>query len=859
MTGPPAPRPGRSWRPRPACSVRKLALMPAPLLARGPAAVLRAAAPPSPDGPLGRLLRDPAGTLHHWAAQLLHLAVPLGRTRGPALLLGLLAVTVGRVAVGRWRQERLHQGARLVEILPPPAVDPTGAAALWRNLHGLLRQRRRLAGRPHVAWEYRWHQERLTIGLWLPGMVAPRLAEQAVEAAWPAARTRTIPDPPPPLPPGATAVRGGTLRLAAPEWFSLRTEREHDSDPLRPLLGAAAERGPGETTVVQVLARPARGRRLARCHQAARALRRGQSPGRAGRLLDLVTPGARGTPSAYTHDPERPQQVRAILDKAAGPGFEALVRYGVATQTRHQPRGRARSRAHGIAAAFAGHAGRNRLGRRRLWRPAHRLQARPLGRGDLLSTGELAALAHLPWDLGVPGLARAGAKAVAPGPAVPRVGKVLGDADAGTPRPVALHPADARHHLHVLGATGSGKSTLLAQLILQDAAAGRGAVVVDPRGDLVRDVLDRLPGCAVGRVVLLDPDEPHAPPALNMLEGADHDLAVDHVVEIFHRIFARAWGPRTDDILRAACLTLLRHGPATLADVPRLLGERGFRQRLTTGLKDPAGLGGFWAWYDSLTPAGQAQAIGPALSRLRAFLLRGFARRVVGQSASSFRLHEVLDGGLLLARLPKGTLGDDAARLLGSFVVAKTWQAALERARAGEPARVDATLYVDEAHNFLHLPYRYEELLAEARGYRLGLVLAHQHLAQLPPELRDAAAANARSKVYFTTSPEDARHLEPHVAPELGAHDLAHLGAFQAAFRPLRAGQELPACTLQTRPLPQPVPGRADQVRAAARRRYGRTPAQHRRAALERDLGDDDARLRRSGGPAAQPPDRPSP
>src|SRR6266540_4918399 len=743
----------------------------------------------------------------------------------------------------RRRLARMHRDARLVEILSPPQIDPGGAVALWRNLHGLLRQRRVLLGRPHACFQYRWHAERLQIGLWLPGMVPPRLIEQAVQAAWPGARTHTIPNPSAPLPPGAIA-RGGVLRLAAPEWFAVRTD--HDADPLRALLGAAGERGPGETTVVQVLARPVRGRRLARCRDVARALRRGQAPTTFGRWLDLALPGARGTPAAYGHDPERPRQVQEILDKAAGPGWEALVRYGVSTQTGRNAPGRTRSRAHGVAAAFAIYAGRNQLTRKRLRRPAQALRARPLRRGDLLSTGELAALAHLPWDLGVPGLVRAGAKAVPPAPAVPHTGRVLGDADTGTPRPVAISPADARHHLHVIGATGSGKSTLLASLILQDAHAGRGAVVIDPRGDLVRDVLDRLPTRAIGRTVLLDPDEPSAPPALNMLEGPDPDLAVDHVVEIFHRIFARAWGPRTDDVLRSACLTLLRHGPATLADVPRLLSDPGFRQRRTKPLAgDTAGLGGFWAWYGSLTPAGQAQAVGPALSRLRSFLLRGFVRQVVGQAASSFDLARVLDGGLLLARLPKGTLGDDAARLLGSFVVAKTWQAALERARAGEAARVDATLYIDEAHNFLHLPYRYEEMLAEARGYRLALVIAHQHLAQLPPELRDAAAANARSKVYFTTGPDDARHLEAHVAPELTAHDLAHLGAYQAAFRPLVGGQEQPACTLVTRPLSEPIPGRAEQVRAAARRAYRRTARQRHRATLRRDLGHDDPRLPR--------------
>ncbi|HZD69953.1 MAG TPA: type IV secretion system DNA-binding domain-containing protein [Actinomycetes bacterium] len=802
------------------------------------------------DSPVSRFLLDPLGTIAHWASSHGGATALALKAGAAALLVGLVLAGL-RLGLGRWRSARLRQDARQVEILSPPSVDPAGAEALWRNLHGLLRWRRRLLGRPHIAWEYRWAGERLAISLWVPGPVSARLVARAVEAAWPGARARIDHQPSTPLP-ERKSVRGGVLRLAGPDWWSVRTD--HDQDPLRALLSVAAERREGEAVLVQVLARPASSRRLARCRKVARALRRGQSLSGIGRLLDLIGPGTRGMLSTWGHDPDRPAQVREILAKAADPGWEVLLRYGVAAGDRDGRR--AVRLAHGITGAFVAYAGRNQFVRRRLGRPARALETRGLRRGDLLSVAELAGLCHLPWDLSVPGVARAGARSVAPAPGVPATGKVLGDADAGGSRPVAITPADARHHLHVLGATGSGKSTLLARLVLQDVQAGRGAMVIDPRGDLIRDVLDRLPKRAIGRTVLLDPDEQDAPPTLNMLEGQDAELAVEHVVEVFRRVFARAWGPRTDDVLRSACLTLLRHGPATLADVPRLLSDQGFRERLTAGLDDPAGLSGFWNWYQDLTPAGQAQVVGPALSRLRAVLLRGFARDVLGQTASSFDLAEVLDGGMLLARLPKGVLGDDTSRLLGSFVVAKTWQAALERARAGEHARVDATLYIDEAHNFLHLPYRYEEMLTEARGYRLGLVLAHQHLDQLPTELREAAAANARTKVYFTVSPDDARHLEPHVAPELGAHDLSHLGVWQAAVRPFAGGQELPACTIRTRPLGAKEPGRAEAVRAAARKRYGRTAAQRRRATLKRGLGSDQTRIRRRTG--TTPERRPS-
>ena len=105
----------------------------------------------------------------------------------------------------------------------------------------------------------------------------------------------------------------------------------------------------------------------------------------------------------------------------------------------------------------------------------------------------------------------------------------------------------------------------------------------------------------------------------------------------------------------------------------------------------------------------------------------------------------------------------------------------------------------------------------EARGYGLALHLAHQHLGQLPRELHDALSANARTKVYFTVSPEDARALERHVHPQLSAYDLSHLGGYQAAVRLVAAGSELPACTIHTRPPPPAIPGRAEAARAAAR------------------------------------------
>src|SRR5439155_1665233 len=108
----------------------------------------------------------------------------------------------------------------------------------------------------------------------------------------------------------------------------------------------------------------------------------------------------------------------------------------------------------------------------RLWQGRRKLEQRQLGRGAfLLSSSELAALAHLPEPQALPGLVRAGARSVPPPAGLPEQGKPLGLDTRG--EPVALAIADARYHLHLLGPTGVGKSTLLARLALDDLAAGR--------------------------------------------------------------------------------------------------------------------------------------------------------------------------------------------------------------------------------------------------------------------------------------------------------------------------------------------------------------------------------------------------
>jgi Type IV secretion-system coupling protein DNA-binding domain/TraM recognition site of TraD and TraG len=762
---------------------------------------------------IARFLQEPNQPwreLGHLASRVLHALLGLAPALASAVVVAVLVV---RLAA--WlRERRLSGEGRLIEIGVPPEVDAQGGLALWSTLHDILRPhlRRLLAGQPQLSWEITASEAGTAFRVWVPRALPPGLIERALASAWPGASAtpREVAEP---AQPAAGASASDELVLSGPDWFSLQSATS--PDPLPMILGQLAGMSGAERALVQVIARPATSREQRRLRAAARRIRRGQPASMALRILQLLST----QPAPPRLDPTVNPDVREVMVKSAAPLFRCLIRVSVTAASAPEARGRI----HAVLGAFAPYAGaRVWLRRRRAPRSATRVGERRLGRrAFLLGVPELAALAHLPTSAAIPGVISAGAREVPPPPGLPAQGRPLGVSGG---RQVSLAVADARQHVHVLGPTGVGKSTLIANLALADLHARRGAIVIDPKGDLVEDLLARIPRGREDDVELLDPLDP-SPPGLNVLDSPDRDLGVDQLVGIFRRVFERFWGPRTDDILRAALLTLTYPAAelrATLADVPRLLSDSTWRAEVLETVDDPVGLEPFWAWYEELSEPLRAQITGPLLNKLRAFLLRAPVRAIVGQPTTTLDVARAInDGRLLLAKLPKGTLGEDTSRLLGSFIVARVWQAALARAEVAPERRVDAALYVDEVHNYLNLPTPFEDIAAEARGYRLSLCLAHQHLAQLPRDLREALAANARTKIYFQLSRDDATHLEREMRPELAAHDLAHLPAYTAAVRLCQDGQPSRAFTLSTQPLPAPIDRQADRVREAARRRYG--------------------------------------
>ena len=494
---------------------------------------------------------------------------------------------------------------------------------------------------------------------------------------------------------------------------------------------------------------------------------------------------------------------------------------------------------------------------RRPWRP-----------GLELGAGEIVAMAGWPVGEGaLPATPSAHPRVLAlPQARETQRAFATGVADQAGER-LGISIGDALYHTVLLGPTGAGKSTALAHLALADIHAGRGVLLIDPKTDLVADILARIPEQRRDDVVVIDPTSSR-PVGINPLAraqtarsgalssgsgapdgGASPELVADTVLATLKGVFAESWGVRVEQVLSAALVTLARTPEATLVDLPLVLTNAAYRQRLIAASgADPLGTGQFWAAYEALSEAQRQQWVGPVLTRLQPFLIRPHLRATLGQAAPSFDLGEVFTRRrIVLVSLNKGVLGAESARLLGSLLVGQLWPLILARAAVEPSRRHVVSVFIDEVQDYLSLPGSLADALAQARSLGAAFHLAHQYRGQLPAALKAGIDANARNKIIFSLSAADAAELARQ-AIGLEAADFQLLPRFGVYARTLHHGRENPWCQATTLP-PTPPTQDALALRASSQARYGQDAAQVEAALLARlgqngeMTGDDMARI----------------
>jgi hypothetical protein len=451
----------------------------------------------------------------------------------------------------------------------------------------------------------------------------------------------------------------------------------------------------------------------------------------------------------------------------------------------------------------------------------------------VLNQKEAATLIHVPGP-GTHVLKSAGIsgrESGAPPADIPPEGLLLGaNTYRGKTKKIFVIPDDRLRHLYVIGQTGTGKSTLLKNMITQDILNGEGVCMVDPHGSDIEDILAIVPPERHKDVIYFDPSDQSRPMGLNMLEydrarPEQKTFVVNEMLSIFNKLFdmKTAGGPMFEQYFRNAVLLVLEGSePATLLDVSRVLSDPSFRKKKLAESYNPVVI---QFWNEIASKAGgeaSLQNIVPYItSKFDVFLSNDIMRPIIAQKHSAFDFREVMDQKkILLVNLSKGRLGDINASLIGLIIVGKLLLAAFSRVDARGKDFPPFYLYLDEFQNIT--TDSIAVILSEARKYKLSMTVAHQFIAQLSDNIRNAVFGNVGSFAVFRIGADDAEYLEKVFAPTYTSGDIMNIENRRALLKLLVRGTPRDPFIVETI---APLAGNESQVEALkqlSREQFGR-------------------------------------
>ncbi len=349
-----------------------------------------------------------------------------------------------------------------------------------------------------------------------------------------------------------------------------------------------------------------------------------------------------------------------------------------------------------------------------------------------------------------------------------------------------------RHHF-VIGSTGVGKSTYLVSLAIQDALKGNGFSVLDPHGDLIDDILHRLPEDRLKDVILFDPSDTQFPIGFNLLQAQSEEEEIilsSDLVSVF-KDSSTSWGDQMSSILANAISVFLeRKENGTLLELQHFLQNEDYRTEVLTSIYDPI-IRNYWL---NDFPQLRKGTVAPILTRLGTFLRPKIIRNMMAIKDGLDFSDLLQSKKIFLAKLSQGQIGEDNSNMLGKLLLSKIYQAALGRQRTASSERHPHYLYVDEFHSFISSSF--VGILTGIRKYGLGLTCACQNLIQMNKVsgLREIMLSNAYVRSTFRLGDDDAqilaknsRHFEPSDFVNLGTGDVI-----------LRVGKAQDECTMKT-------------------------------------------------------------
>ncbi|MFH1246713.1 MAG: type IV secretory system conjugative DNA transfer family protein [Candidatus Liptonbacteria bacterium] len=423
------------------------------------------------------------------------------------------------------------------------------------------------------------------------------------------------------------------------------------------------------------------------------------------------------------------------------------------------------------------------------------------GSAMTVSSEEIASFYHFPISsTDTPRVKWLKSKEAPPPANLPNEGTLIGENTfRGQRKHVYITEEDRKRHVYMVGQTGAGKSTLLGNMVIEDIEKGRGVALIDPHGDLVESALANIPRERLDDLIVFDPSDLERPLGLNMLDynynrPEEKTFIVNEMQSIFNKLFSQeTMGPMFEQYMRNALLLLMEdmpNEPATLVEVPRIFTDTEYRRRKVSRIHNPVVID-FWE-KEAVRAGGEASLANMTpyiTSKFNNFISNDYVRPIIGQAKSAFNFRDAMDSGkILLINLSKGRIGDINAGLLGMVFTGKILMSALSRADIADHAkRRNFNLYIDEFQNFT--TDAIASILSEARKYGLTLTVAHQFIAQLQENIRDAVFGNVGSQIVFRVGVQDAEFLVKQFEPTFDENDLIGIDNLNAYVKILINGE----------------------------------------------------------------------
>ncbi len=356
---------------------------------------------------------------------------------------------------------------------------------------------------------------------------------------------------------------------------------------------------------------------------------------------------------------------------------------------------------------------------------------------------------------------------------------------------IRIKSEDRFRHFYIIGQTGTGKSSTMQSLARQDFTAWNGLAIMDPHGDLVKDLLPFIPRERADDVIVFDPSDEQRPIGLNLLEARpeERDMVAQDANNMMIKLFwNEIFGPRLQDYFLNWCLTLMEYPQGwALTDIIRLFTDDDFQKDHIRNVKNPIVKAWWEKTFANMWDREKKEIIPYFAAKFSGFITNKMMRNIIGQTKSSFDIAECMQSNkIILLNLSKGLIWDLNSQLLGMIVVSKIQSAAMQRQRISKEERKDFFLYIDEFQNYVTPSI--ESILSEARKYRLGLVLAHQYLGQLEQSnaltksslnLKQAIFGNVWSVMSYKVWPEDGEFMAKYFQPTFSDADLINMDKFK--------------------------------------------------------------------------------